>query len=142
MIIFSDCGTGGGIQTEMMKFSAFPRQRLSRDFHYSLDQATRIRDQIMQADREWCPLNIWSKIPGPDFMEKGKDRLRSLVGEELSHIQFEVSPAFLRLLTSLARADKPFIDATVVGHRAAPEISQNGLNLVNVLCTPAVFTTM
>lgn len=143
-IVFSDCGTGGGIQCEMMeKFSAFPRQRLTRDFRYPLDQEARIKDQIIQADREWCPLNTWSKIPGPGFMEKGTEKLQEIIGKEMySHIQFEVAPAFLRLLASLARADKPFIDATVAGHRAAPEISQNGLNLANVPCTPAVYTTM
>jgi len=143
-IVFSDCGTGGGIQTEMMeKFSANPRQRLARDFHYSVDQAARIKDQIMQADREWCPLNTWSKMPSPDYNERGDTKLKELIGgEPYSHIQFEIAPAFLRLLVSLARKDKPFIDATVAGNRAAPEISQNGLNLTNVPCTPAVFTTM
>lgn len=143
-VVFSDCGTGGGIQAEMMeKFTAFPRQRLIRDNRYPIDQAARIRDQITQADREWCPLNTWSKIPGPDYRETGDAKLQKLIGKEpFSHIQFEVAPAFLGLLVSLARRDKPFIDATVAGHRAAPEISQNGLNLANVPCTPAIWTTM
>ena len=143
-LVFSDCGTGGGIQTEMMeKFSGGQRQRITRDSRYQLDQAARIKDQITQADREWCPLNEWSKIPGTDYQERGDKKLTELLGKEpYSHIQFEVAPAFLRLMVSLARKDKPFIDATVAGHRAAPEISQNGLNLANVPCTPAVWTTI
>jgi len=143
-VVFSACGTGGDLRSEMKdKWSAFPRQRLTRDFRRPLDRGARIRDMIMQADREWCPLNTWSKIPGPDFMGKAAERLAELVGQEpYSQIQFEVAPGFVRLLCSLAREDKPFIDATCAGHRAAPEIAQNGLNLENVPCTPAVFTTM
>jgi len=137
-VVFSACGTGGDLRSEMKdKWSAFPRQRLTRDFRRPLDRGARIRDMIMQADREWCPLNTWSKIPGPDFMGKAAERLAELVGQEpYSQIQFEVAPGFVRLLCSLAREDKPFIDATCAGHRAAPEIAQNGLNLENVPCTP------
>lgn len=143
-IVFSACGTGGAVQAEMKeKWTAFPRQRLTRDFRHPVDREARTRDMILQADREWCPLNSWSKIPGPRFMEEGAKRLAELVGQEsYSRIQFEVAPGFARLLCSLAREGKSFIDATVAGHRAAPEISQNGLNLANVPCTPAVFTTI
>jgi len=143
-VVFSACGTGGDLRPEMKdKWSAFPRQRLTRDFQRPLDRRARIRNMILQADREWCPLNTWSKIPGPDFMGKAAERLAELVGQEpYSQIQFEVAPGFARLLCSLAQEDKPFIDATCAGHRAAPEIAQNGLNLENVPCTPAVFTTM
>ena len=143
-IIFSDCGTGGDIQAEMKeKWTAYPRQRITRDFRYPFSRETRLRDMILEADREWCPLNTWSKIPGPEFANAGAKRLTELVGQQpFSQIQFEVAPLFVRLLCSLAREDKPFIDATVAGHRAAPEISQNGLNLANVPCTPAVYTTM
>jgi DUF917 family protein len=144
VIVFSDCGTGGGIQPEMMeKWTAFPRQRLTRDFKRPIDMYERIRIQIEHADREWCPLNTWSKIPGPEFARAGAKRLTELVGKEpFSHIQFEVAPGFARLLCELAREDKPFIDATMAGHRAAPEISQNGLNLENIPPTPAVWTTL
>ena len=143
-IIFNFCGTGGDIRAEMKeKWTAFPRQRLSRDIRYPFDREARVKDMILQADREWCPLNTWSKIPGPEFMEAGAKRLAEIVGQEpYSYIQFEVAPGFARLLCSLAREGKPFIDATVAGHRAAPEGSQNCLNLSSVPCTPAVFTTM
>ena len=143
-IIFSSCGTGGDIQSEMRdKWKAFPRQRLTRDYRYPLDRESRLKDMILQADREWCPLNTWSKIPGSDFMEMGEKRLTELVGQEpYSHIHFEVSPGFVGMLCRLARQGKPFIDATNSGHRAVPEIAQNGLNLNNVPCTPAVFTTI
>jgi len=143
-IVFSACGTGGDIQSEMKdKWKGWPRQRLTRDYRYPVDRQARLNDMIMQADREWCPLNTWSEIPSPDFLELGAKRLAELVGQEpYSHIQFEVAPGFVRTLCSLARQGKPFIDATVAGHRAAPEIAQNGLNLANVPCTPAVYTTM
>jgi hypothetical protein len=143
-IVFSDCGTGGGVQPEMMeKWTAFPMQRLTRDHRYPIDNYDRIKTQIMQADREWCPLNTWSKIPGPEFESAGRKRLVELIGREpYSHIQFEVAPQFVDLLCRLAREDKPFVDATVAGHRAAPEIAQNGLYLNNIPCTPAVYTTM
>jgi YD repeat-containing protein len=141
--VFSSCGTGGGVQTEMkMKWTGGVRNRLQRDHRYSYDRAGRIKDQIMMADREWCPLNTWSEIPGPNFRASGAKRLAELIGEEpYSSIQFEVAPGFIRTLLSLARQGKPFIDATVAGHRAAPEIAQNGLNLANIPCTPAVYTT-
>jgi DUF917 family protein len=141
--VFSDCGTGGGIQTEMKaKWVGFPRNRLQRDHKHPFDRAGRIKEMIRQADREWCPLNTWSEIPGPGFRATGAARLVELVGEEpYSHVQFEVAPGFVRVLSRLAREGKPYIDATVAGRRAAPEISQNGLNLANVPCTPAVYTT-
>ena len=141
--IFSDCGTGGGIQSDMKaKWVGFPRNRLQRDHKYSFDYSTRMKDMIMQADREWCPLNTWSELPGPEFRGSGAKRLAELIGEEpYSHVQFEVAPGFVRTLCRLARENKPYVDATVAGHRAAPEISQNGLNLANVPCTPAVYTT-
>jgi DUF917 family protein len=143
-IVSSDCGTGGGIQSEMMeKFNGFPRQRLTRDYRHPLDSTARIKDQILQADREWCPLNTWSKIPDPSFTEAGEKRLEEIIGKKLfSRIQFEVAPEFVRLICGLARKDKPYIDANVAGLRAAPEISQNALNLANVPCTPAVWTTL
>ena len=143
-IVFSACGTGGDIRSEMKdKWKGWPRQRLTRDYRYQFDRQARLKDMIMQADREWCPLNTWSEIPGPGFMELGAKRLAELVGQEpYSHIQFEVAPGFVRTLCSLARQGKPFINATNAGHRAAPEIAQNGLNLANVPCTPAVYTTM
>jgi len=143
-VVFSACGTGGGIQTSMKeKWTSFPRSRLTRQSRYNIDRSARIKDLIMQADREWCPLNTWSKIPDANFPEEGVKRLAQLVGQEpYSHIQFEVAPGFVRELCSMASKDKPFIDATVAGHRAAPEIAQNGLNLANVPCTPAVWTTM
>jgi len=140
--VFSSCGTGGGVQSEMkLKWSRRSMGRLSRDRRYTSIYG--VEDMIMEADREWCPLNTWSEIPGPEFRLNGTKRLAELVGEEpFSTIQFEVAPGFVRLLCRLAREDKPFIDATVAGHRAAPEIAQNGLNLANVPCTPAVYTTM
>jgi DUF917 family protein len=114
--------------------------KLTRKSRYVSDYT--LTDMIMEADREWCPLNTWSEIPGPDFRNLGTKRLTELIGEEpYSEIQFEVAPQFFRLLCSLASEGKPFIDATVAGHRAAPEIGQNGLNLANVPCTPAVYTT-
>jgi DUF917 family protein len=142
-IVFSSCGTGGGVQSDMKaKWTGFPRNRLQRDQKYPRNYNERLKDMIMMADREWCPLNTWSEIPGSDFRSTGADRLAELVGEEpYSHIQFEVAPGFVRILLNLARQGKPFIDATVAGRRAAPEIAQNGLNLANVPCTPAVFTT-
>lgn len=141
--VFSACGTGGGVQSEMKnKWTSFPRQRLSREGR-TFDYAARLKDMIMQADKEWCPLNTWSEIPGPEFRASGANRLAELIGQEpYSQIQFEVAPGFVRLLSNLTRQGKPFIDATVAGHRAAPEIAQNGLNLANVPCTPAVYTTM
>jgi DUF917 family protein len=141
--VFSACGTGGDVRSEMKdKWKSWPRQRLTRDGR-GYDRSERLKDMIIQADREWCPLNTWSELPGPDVMEMGVKRLTELIGQEpYSHIQFEVAPGFIRTLSSLAREGKPFIDATVAGHRAAPEISQNGLNLANVPCTPAVYTTM
>jgi DUF917 family protein len=142
--VFSACGTGGGIQTPMkMKWVVSPRSRLTREPRYKIDRTARLRDQIMQADREWCPLNTWSQIPEADFQEKSEERLAQLVGRDsYSNVQFEVAPGFVSQLCTMARKDKPFVDATVVGHRAAPEISQNGLNLENVQCTPAVWTTI
>jgi len=141
--VFSACGTGGGIQSKMKaKWTGFPRNRLQRDQRYPYDQRARLKEMIMQADREWCPLNTWSEIPGPGFRASGAKRLAELIGEEpYSHIQFEVAPGFVRTLCSLARQGKPFIDATNAGRRAAPEIAQNGLNLESIPCTPAVYTT-
>jgi DUF917 family protein len=143
-VVFSSCGTGGDVRPEMKeKWKAFPRQRRTRDMRHPIDRQARIREMIMQADREWCHLNTWSELPGPDFRGAAARRLAELVGREsYSHIQFEVAPEFARLLCGLAREGKPLIDATVAGHRAAPEIAQNGLNLANVPCTPAVFATI
>jgi len=143
-VVFSVAGTGGDIRHEMKeKWTARPRQRLLRNFRYTIDRHTRIKEIILQANREWCPLNTWSKIPGPEFMKAGVKRLTELVGQEpYSHIQVEIAPDFASLLCNLSIEDKPFIDATNAGLRAVPECSQNGLNLANIPCTPAVFTTI
>src|SRR4030065_2570906 len=98
---------------------------------------------MTRADRGWCPLNTWSKLPDASTADGRENRLVELVGAvSYSNIQFEVAPGFVGILCSLALKDKPFIDATVAAHRAAPEISQNSLNLDNVPCTPAVWQTI
>ena len=142
-VIFSACGTGGDVRPEMKeKWTGYPRMRLTRDRRYHVDYNARMEDLIRQADREWCPLNTWSELPGPDFSAEAARRLTELVGQEpYSEIQFEVAPEFYRLICRLATEGKPYIDATVAGHRAAPEISQNGLNLANVPPTPSVYAT-
>ena len=149
-IVFSACGTGGHIRAEMKeKWARFPNYRLTRDFRYPVDRTARIRTMIMQADREWCPLNTWSKLPGPEYTERKPfsraivKKLTEITGRDpYSYIQFEVASGFAGLLCGLAKEGKPYIDATNAGHRAAPEISQNGLNLANVPCTPAVLGTL
>lgn len=147
-IVFSHVGTGGGVRPEQKeKWFFWSRARLQRDPRYSIDRGRVMKELIMQADREWCPLNTWSKIPEPGSpvgtgTEKGEKRLAELAGgEPLTELHFEVSPGFARLVCSHAMADRPYIDATVSGTRAAPEVGQNSLNLGNVNPCPAVFGT-
>jgi len=147
-IIFSHLGTGGGVTSEMKeKWYLWSRARLQRDPKYSLDRGRLLREAIKFADREWCPLNIWSEIPGSDNpvgtgTEKGEKRLAELAGgNPLTELHFEISPGFARLVCNHAMADRPYIDATAAGSRAAPEIGQNCFNLGNVKPTPAVFGT-
>ena len=138
-IIFSHVGTGGGVTSEQKeKWFFWSRARLQRDPRYSIDRGRVMKELIRQADREWCPLNTWSKIPEPGSpvgtgTEKGERRLAELAGgEPLTELHFEVSPGFARLVCSHAMADRPYIDATVAGTRAAPEVGQNSFNLGNV----------
>jgi hypothetical protein len=147
-IIFSHVGTGGGVQSKMKeKWLFWSRARLQRDMKYPIDQTELIRENIRQADREWCPLNTWSELPGPDNpvgtgSEAGEKRLTELAGgKPYTELHFEVSPGFARLVCNHAMVDRPYIDATAAGSRAAPEIGQNCFNLGNVVPTPAVFTT-
>lgn len=147
-IIFSHVGTGGGVQSEMKEKWYFrSRGRLQRDMKYPIDSTEILRELIKQADREWCPLNTWSELPSPDSpvgtgTALGEKRLAELAGEDpLTELHFEVSPGFARLVCNHAMADRPYIDATAVGIRAAPEIGQNCFNLGNVNPTPAVFGT-
>jgi hypothetical protein len=147
-IIFSHVGTGGGVRSEMKeKWFFWSRARRQRDPKYSMDRAKVMREIIKHADREWCPLNTWSKLPGQDNSigtgtEKGEKRLAELAGgDPLTELHFEVSPGFARLVCKHAMVDRPYIDATAAGSRAAPEIGQNCFNLGNVKPTPAVFGT-
>ena len=147
-ILFSHIGTGGGVTSEQKeKWFFSSRGRLQRERKYSMERGKILKELIKQADREWCPLNTWSKIPEPDNpvgtgTEKGEKRLAEIAGgDPLTEVHFEVSPGFARLVCSHAMADRPYIDATVCGTRAAPEIGQNALNLGNVNPCPAVFGT-
>jgi DUF917 family protein len=147
-IIFSHVGTGGGVRSEMKeKWFFWSRARRQRDPKYSMDRAKVMREIIKHADREWCPLNTWSKLPEQDNSigtgtEKGEKRLAELAGgDPLTELHFEVSPGFARLVCKHAMVDRPYIDATAAGSRAAPEIGQNCFNLGNVKPTPAVFGT-
>ncbi len=147
-ILFSHIGTGGGITSEMKEKWFFrSRARRQRDPKYSMDRAKVMREIIKHADREWCPLNTWSELPGQDNSigtgtEKGEKRLAELAGgDPLTELHFEVSPGFARLVCKHAMVDRPYIDATAAGSRAAPEIGQNCFNLGNVKPTPAVFGT-
>ena len=147
-IIFSHIGTGGGITSEMKeKWFFWSRARRQRDPKYSMDRAKVMREIIKHADREWCPLNTWSELPGEDNAigtgtEKGEKRLAELAGgDPLTELHFEVSPGFARLVCKHAMVDRPYIDATAAGSRAAPEIGQNCFNYGNVKPTPAVFGT-
>ncbi len=147
-IIFSHIGTGGGITSEMKeKWFFWSRARRQRDPKYSMDRAKVMREIIKHADREWCPLNTWSELPGEDNAigtgtEKGEKRLAELAGgDPLTELHFEVSPGFARLVCNHAMVDRPYIDATAAGSRAAPEIGQNCFNYGNVKPTPAVFGT-
>lgn len=147
-IIFSHVGTGGGVRSEMKeKWFFWSRARRQRDPKYSMDRSKVMREIIKHADREWCPLNTWSKLPGQDNSvgtgtEKAEKRLAELAGgDPLTELHFEVSPGFARLVCKHAMVDRPYIDATAAGSRAAPEISQNCFNLGNVKPTPAVFGT-
>ena len=147
-ILFSHVGTGGGVRSEMKeKWFFWSRARRQRDPKYSMDRAKVMREIIKHADREWCPLNTWSELPGQDNpigtgTEKGEKRLAELAGgDPLTELHFEVSPGFARLVCKHAMVDRPYIDATAAGSRAAPEIGQNCFNLGNVKPTPAVFGT-
>jgi len=147
-IIFSHIGTGGGITSEMKeKWFFWSRARRQRDPKYSMDRMKVMREIIKHADREWCPLNTWSELPGQDNAigtgtEKGEKRLAEFAGgDPLTELHFEVSPGFARLVCNHAMVDRPYIDATAAGSRAAPEISQNCFNFGNVKPTPAVFGT-
>lgn len=147
-IIFSHVGTGGGVRSEMKEKWFFrSRGRLQRDMKYPVDRTEILRELINQADREWCPLNTWSELPGPDNpvgtgTEAGEKRLAEFTGgDPLTELHFEVSPGFARLVCKHAMVDRPYIDATAAGSRAAPEIGQNCFNLGNVNPTPAVFGT-
>jgi len=147
-IIFSHIGTGGGITSEMKEKWFFrSRARRQRDPRYSMDREKVMREIIKHADREWCPLNTWSELPGQDNAigtgtEKGEKRLAELAGgDPLTELHFEVSPGFARLVCKHAMVDRPYIDATAAGSRAAPEIGQNCFNFGNVKPTPAVFGT-
>jgi len=147
-IIFSHVGTGGGVQSAMKeKWLLSSRSKLQRDQSYTLDRNLVLQESVKFADREWCPLNTWSKLPEIDNpvgtgSEKGEKRLAKIAGgDPLTELHFEVSPGFANLICNHALVDRPYIDATAAGTRAAPEISQNCFNLGNVNPTPAVFGT-
>lgn len=148
VIIFSHVGTGGGVRSEMKEKWYFrSRARLQRDMKYNVDMTEMLHTLIKQADREWCPLNTWSKLPVPDNAvgtgtKKGEKRLAELAGgDPFTELHFEISPGFARLVCNHAMVDRPYIDATAAGSRAAPEIGQNCFNLGNVNPCPAVFGT-
>ena len=66
-ILFSHIGTGGGVTSEQKeKWFFSSRGRLQRERKYSMERGKVLKELIKQADREWCPLNTWSKIPEPD----------------------------------------------------------------------------
>ena len=141
-IVTSTVGTGGGVQTEMKMRWGGGGGKLVRDSPYPQDpEAT--RDRIMENDAIFSPLNSWSEIPGHDFRGQAVKRLQEILGIKkiFSSLFFEVSPMVSRSLCSTSLEGMKAIDATCAGFRAAPEISQTGLNLANVKCTPAVVAT-
>jgi len=106
------------------KWFFWSRARRQRDPKYSMDRAKVMREIIKHADREWCPLNTWSKLPEQDNSigtgtEKGEKRLAELAGgDPLTELHFEVSPGFARLVCKHAMVDRPYIDATAAGDRS------------------------
>jgi len=141
-IVTSVVGTGGGVQTEMKMRWGSGGGRLTRDSPYPPDPET-LKDRIMENDATFCPLNSWSEIPRPDFRSLAQKKLMELLGIDkiFSNLFFEISPGVTRSLCNMPLEGMKAIDATCAGYRAAPEISQTGLNLANVKCTPAVVAT-
>jgi len=141
-ILTANITTGGGVQSEMKIRWGSGGGRLTRDSSYRPDPEA-LKDRIMENDATFSPLNSWSEIPGPDFRSLALKRLMEIVG--VKNISFsiigEVSPSGSRTLCTASLEGRKVVDATYTGYRAAPEVSQTGLNLANVKCTPAVVAT-
>ncbi|MCD6263896.1 DUF917 domain-containing protein [Candidatus Bathyarchaeota archaeon] len=142
-IVTSVVGTGGGVSSEMKMRWGSRGGRLHRDLPFLYDPEA-LRDKILENDATWCPLNSWSEIPEPgNYRDMARKRLMEILGVDkfFSDLFFEISPMNTRSLCTMSLEGMKAIDATCAGYRAAPEISQTGLNLANVKCTPAVVAT-
>lgn len=60
---------------------------------------------------------------------------------KISDFFFEITPGNTRSMLNMSFDGMKAVDATSAGFRAAPEVSQTGLNLSKVKCTPAVVAT-
>jgi len=140
--VTSTVGTGGGVSSEMKMRWGARGGRLQRDPKYPRDPEA-LKHKIMENDTSFAPLNTWSKIPDPGFSGKALERLMEIKGIDkiYSSLFFEITPMASRRLCTMSLDGMKAIDATCAGYRAAPEISQTGLNLANVKPTPAVLTT-
>jgi len=141
--VTSTVGTGGGVTSEMMKrWSGGRGGRLQRDSAYPPNPDA-IKDKIMENDATFAPLNTWSEIPGPEFRGQASKRLMEILGIDkiFGNLSFEISPMGSRSLCNASLNEMKTIDATCAGYRAAPEIGQTGLNLINVKPFPAVIAT-
>jgi len=139
-IVTSVVETGGGVQSELKMRWGGRIGRLHRDV--AMDPEA-IRDKIMENDATFCPLNTWSELPGPGFRASARKRLMEIVGinKIFSDLFFEITPGNTRSMLNMSFDGMKAVDATSAGFRAAPEISQTGLYLSNVKCTPAVVAT-
>ena len=139
-VVTSCVETGGGVQSEMKMRWGGRIGRLNRDV--AMDPET-VRDKIMENDASFCPLNTWSELPAPGFRATARKRLMEIlkIDKIFSDLFFEITPGNTRTMLNTPLEGLKSVDATSAGFRAAPEISQTGLYLTNVKCTPAVVAT-
>jgi hypothetical protein len=140
--VTSTVSTGGGVQTEMKMRWGSGGGKLTRDSPYPRDPDT-LKDRILENDATFCPLNSWSEIPGPGFRGTALKRLMEIIGTDkiFSSLSFEIAPTDTGSLCTSSLQGMKSIDATCAGFRAAPEIGQTGLNLIDVKPFPAVLAT-
>jgi DUF917 family protein len=145
-IVLSGLGTGGSLKIEQkLRWMNQPGFFAANGgvLRTGFDSGEFIRDQIMQKDKTFAPLNSWSELPRPEWSEAGLNRLMEIIGERkiFSQLQGEVMQMAIRGLLRYADRGWPIIDSTSCGHRAVPECSINTLNIHDVPICPAVITT-
>ena len=139
-VIFMRAGASDGVSLDV-KERLLPHPGYEVRWRDGYRATEWIAAQIREMDRLY-PLPNWAEIPDHEWHGAAERRLIELIDTDPSaYIPTEIGPQVFEDVCNAALKGKPIVDADIAGHRAVPEFSLTGLNVVEAPVGRSVLTT-